>query len=69
MLPGPMIKLGIPCRESLLASLLKEFEFQMRENVRVIEDRASQQKLSKEAERRITRLRREKFSAIGRTIG
>jgi DNA mismatch repair protein MutS2 len=45
--------------EVKLASLLKEFEFQMRENVRAVEDRASQQKLSKEAERRITRLRRE----------
>ena len=45
--------------EAKLASLMKEFEFQMRENVRVIEDRAAQQKLSKEAERRITRLRRE----------
>ncbi len=45
--------------EGKLASLLKEFEFQMRENVRAVEDRASQQKLSKEAERRITRLRRE----------
>jgi DNA mismatch repair protein MutS2 len=45
--------------EQKLASLMKEFEFQMRENVRAIEDRAAQQKLSKEAERRITRLRRE----------
>jgi DNA mismatch repair protein MutS2 len=45
--------------ETKLASLLKEFEFQMRENVRAIEDRAAQQKLSKEAERRINRLRRE----------
>ncbi|MGD0345636.1 MAG: Smr/MutS family protein [Terracidiphilus sp.] len=45
--------------EGKLASLMKEFEFQMRENVRVIEDRAAQQKLSKEAERRIQRLRRE----------
>ena len=45
--------------EGKLASLLKEFEFQMRENVRAVEDRAAQQKLSKEAERRITRLRRE----------
>jgi DNA mismatch repair protein MutS2 len=45
--------------ESKLASLLKDFEFQMRENVRAIEDRAAQQKLSKEAERRINRLRRE----------
>jgi DNA mismatch repair protein MutS2 len=45
--------------EAKLASLLKEFEFQLRENVRAIEDRAAQQKLSKEAERRINRLRRE----------
>jgi DNA mismatch repair protein MutS2 len=45
--------------EAKLASLMKEFEFQMRENVRLIEDRAAQQKLSKEAERRIQRLRRE----------
>jgi DNA mismatch repair protein MutS2 len=45
--------------EAKLASLLKDFEFQMRENARAIEDRAAQQKLSKEAERRITRMRRE----------
>ncbi len=45
--------------EAKLASLVKDFEFQMRENVRAIEDRASQQKISKEAERRINRLRRE----------
>lgn len=45
--------------ESKLASLMKDFEFQMRETVRAIEDRAAQQKLSKEAERRILRLRRE----------
>jgi DNA mismatch repair protein MutS2 len=45
--------------EAKLASLLKDFEFQMRENVRAIEDRAAQQKLTKEAERRINRLRRE----------
>ena len=45
--------------ENKLASLMKDFEFQMRETVRAIEDRAAQQKLSKEAERRINRLRRE----------
>lgn len=45
--------------DAKLTSLMKEFEFQMRENVRAIEDRAAQQKLSKEAERRINRLRRE----------
>jgi DNA mismatch repair protein MutS2 len=54
--------------ESKLASLLKEFEFQMRENVRAIEDRAAQQKLSKEAERRIQRLRREFQESLNQTV-
>ena len=54
--------------ESKLASLLKDFEFQMRETVRAIEDRAGQQKLSKEAERRITRLRREFQESFNQTI-
>ncbi len=54
--------------EGKLASLLKEFEFQMRENVRVIEDRAAQQKLSKEAERRIQRLRREFQESFNQTV-
>jgi DNA mismatch repair protein MutS2 len=54
--------------EAKLASLMKEFEFQMRENVRVIEDRAAQQKLSKEAERRIIRLRREFQESFNQTV-
>jgi len=54
--------------ESKLASLMKEFEFQMRENVRAIEDRAAQQKLSKEAERRIQRLRREFQESFNQTV-
>jgi DNA mismatch repair protein MutS2 len=54
--------------ETKLASLLKDFEFQMRETVRAIEDRAAQQKLSKEAERRITRLRREFQESFNQTI-
>jgi DNA mismatch repair protein MutS2 len=54
--------------ESKLASLLKEFEFQMRENVRAIEDRAAQQKLSKEAERRINRMRREFQESFNQTV-
>ena len=54
--------------EAKLASLMKEFEFQMRENVRAIEDRASQQKLSKEAERRILRLRREFQESFNQTV-
>ena len=45
--------------EQQLQSLLKDFEYQVRETVRAIDDRAAQQKLSKEAERRIARLRRE----------
>lgn len=54
--------------EQKLASLLKDFEFQMRENVRVVEDRAAQQKLSKEAERRINRLRREFQESFNQTV-
>jgi DNA mismatch repair protein MutS2 len=54
--------------EGKLASLLKDFEFQMRENVRAIEDRAAQQKLSKEAERRINRLRREFQESFNQTV-
>ena len=54
--------------ESKLASLLKDFEFQMRETVRAIEDRAAQQKLSKEAERRMIRLRREFQESFNQTV-
>ncbi|MGB6828625.1 MAG: Smr/MutS family protein [Terracidiphilus sp.] len=54
--------------EQKLASLLKDFEFQMRENVRAVEDRAAQQKLSKEAERRINRLRREFQESFNQTV-
>ena len=45
--------------ELQLAALLKDFEFRMREAVKAIDDRMQQQKVSKEAERRIARLRRE----------
>jgi DNA mismatch repair protein MutS2 len=45
--------------EAKLQSLLKDFEYQMRETVRAVDDRAAQQKLSKDAERRIAKLRRE----------
>ncbi len=54
--------------ERKLTSLLKDFEFQMRETVKAIEDRAGQQKLSKEAERRITRLRREFQESFNQTV-
>ncbi len=39
--------------------LIKDFEYQARETVRAIDDRAAQQKLSKHSEQRIARLRRE----------
>ena len=54
--------------ESQLQSLLKDFTYQIRETVRAIDDRAAQQKLSKEAERRMARLRREfseQFNSVG----
>jgi len=54
--------------ETKLGSLLKDFEFQMRETVRAIEDRAAQQKLSKEAERRMLRLRREFQESFNQTV-
>jgi len=54
--------------EGKLASLLKDFEFQIRESVRAIEDRTAQQKLSKEAERRINRLRREFQESFNQTV-
>jgi DNA mismatch repair protein MutS2 len=40
----------------------------MRENVRAVEDRVAQQKLSKEAERRINRLRREFQESFNQTV-
>ena len=45
--------------EKKLEMLMRDFEYQMREAVNAIQDRAAAQKLSKEAERRIARLRRE----------
>jgi len=54
--------------ETQLASLLKDFEFQMRETVRAIEDRVGKEKLSKEAERRILRLRREFQESFNQTV-
>jgi len=42
-----------------LDSLFKDFEYHARETVHAIQDRAAAQKLSKDAERRIAKLRRE----------
>ena len=45
--------------ESKLGSLMKEFEYQMRETVKSIEDKSAARKVSAEADRRIARLKRE----------
>ncbi|HEX7284845.1 MAG TPA: endonuclease MutS2 [Candidatus Angelobacter sp.] len=45
--------------ERKLESLIRDFEYQVREAVNAVQDRAAQQKLSKQAEQRIAKLRRE----------
>jgi DNA mismatch repair protein MutS2 len=45
--------------EKKLDTLLRDFEYHARETVNAIQDRAAAQKLSKDAERRISKLRRE----------
>src|SRR5271166_3483809 len=45
--------------EKKLDSLLRDFEYHAREMVTAIQDRAAAQKLSKDAERRVSKLRRE----------
>jgi DNA mismatch repair protein MutS2 len=45
--------------EKKLDSLLRDFEYHAREMINVIQDRAAAKKLSKEAERRVSKLRRE----------
>lgn len=45
--------------EEQMQSLLKDFAYRTREAVAAVEDRATQQKLAKDADRRIARLRRE----------
>src|SRR5271166_4736519 len=45
--------------ETKLESVLRDFEYQTREAVNAIQDRATAQKISKDAERRIAQLRRE----------
>ncbi|MGC2403917.1 MAG: Smr/MutS family protein [Acidobacteriaceae bacterium] len=54
--------------EQQLQSLLKDFAYQVRETVQAIDDRAAQQKLSKEAERRMARLRREFSEQFNATV-
>jgi DNA mismatch repair protein MutS2 len=45
--------------EGKITNLLKDFEYQAREAVAAVQERAAAQKLSKDAERRIAKLRRE----------
>ncbi len=45
--------------ERKMESLLRDFEYQIREAVNAVQDRAAAQKLSKQAEQRIAKLRRE----------
>jgi DNA mismatch repair protein MutS2 len=45
--------------ERKMESLLKDFEYQVREAIAAVQDRAAAQKLSRQAEQRIARLRRE----------
>jgi DNA mismatch repair protein MutS2 len=45
--------------EQKLESLLRDFEYRVRETVNTVQERAESSKLSKDAERRIARLRRE----------
>ena len=45
--------------EAKLEALFRDFEYQARENVNAVQERAAAQKLSKDAERRIARMRRE----------
>jgi DNA mismatch repair protein MutS2 len=45
--------------EKKLEALLRDFEYHARESINAIQDRAAAQKLSKDAERRIAKLRRE----------
>lgn len=54
--------------EVKLASLMKEFEFQMRESVKGIEDVSAKRKASAEADRRVARLKREFSESFNQTV-
>jgi DNA mismatch repair protein MutS2 len=54
--------------ELKLDSLLKDFEFHAREAVTAVQDRAAALKLSKDAERRIAKLRREFKEQFNQTV-
>ncbi len=54
--------------EKKLETLLRDFEYQAREMVNTVQDRAASQKLSKDAERRISKLRREFSEQFDSTV-
>ncbi len=54
--------------EKKLDTLLRDFEYHAREAVNAIQDRAAAQKLSKDAERRIAKLRREFHEQFDSTV-
>jgi DNA mismatch repair protein MutS2 len=54
--------------EKKLETLLRDFEYQAREAVAAVEERAAAQKLSKDAERRIAKLRREFSEQFDSTV-
>lgn len=54
--------------ERKLDSLLRDFEYHMREAVNAVQDRAAAMKLSKEAERRIVKARRDFRESFNQTV-
>jgi len=54
--------------EKKLEEVLKDFEYRARETVREVQDKAAAQKLTKEAERRIAKLRREFKEQFDQTV-
>ena len=58
----------VQAMEGKLASLLKDFEYQTREVLRGIEDKAAQQKATKLAERGLAKLRREFREQVDATV-
>ena len=47
-----------------MESLIKDFEYQVREAISAVQDRAAAQKLSKQAEQRIAKLRRNSKNSL-----
>ncbi len=54
--------------EKKLEALFRDFEYQARESVNAVQERAAAQKLSKEAERRIAKMRREFSEQFNSTV-